>query len=98
MQPPTSRVAPHRRVGARPRTPSSSPIALLLQRWNDIAPWLIEALFADESYRRAFLAVAESGGSVEPRCELADPEARELLERAAVVDLDADAVSSRRAT
>ena len=65
-------------------------IALLLQRWDDIAPWMMEELFADETCRRAFLAVAESGGAIELALELADPEARELLERAAVADVDAD--------
>ncbi len=65
-------------------------IALLLQRWDDIAPWMMEELFADETCRRAFLAVAGSEGSIEVALELADPEARELLERAAVADVDAD--------
>src|SRR6478735_4940099 len=65
-------------------------IALLLQRWDDIAPWMMEELFADETCRRAFLAVADSGGSIEVALDHADPEARELLERAAVADVDAD--------
>ena len=33
-------------------------ITLLVQDWDSIAPWLVEALFADEVYRRAFLAIA----------------------------------------
>ncbi len=65
-------------------------IALLLQRWDDIAPWMVEDLFVDEICRRAFRAVAEAGGAIEPALQLADPEARELLERAAVADVDAD--------
>jgi DNA primase len=64
-------------------------VATLLQRWDEIADWLIEPLFADEVTRRAFLAVAESGGTIEGALAAADPEARELLERAAVADLDA---------
>jgi DNA primase len=66
-------------------------ITLLVQDWNSIAPWLVEALFVDDLYRRAFLAMAESGGELSEALEAADPEAREVLERAAVVDLDADA-------
>jgi len=65
-------------------------IALLLQRWNDMAGWLDEVLFGDDVARRAFLAVAEGDGSVGRSLDLADPEARELIERAAVADIDAD--------
>jgi len=89
------RVRPIIRVTPARRTEPSEnaefvAIALLLQRWDDIAPWLMEELFADETCRRAFLAVADSGGSIEVALEHADPEARELLERAAVADVDAD--------
>jgi DNA primase len=66
-------------------------IALLVQSWDQIAPFLVEALFTDDVYRRSFLAVAESGGDLVTALELADPEAREVLERAAVVDVNADA-------
>jgi DNA primase len=65
-------------------------IALLLQRWHDMAGWLDEVLFVDDVARRAFLAVAEGDGSVGRSLELADPEAREMIERAAVADIDAD--------
>lgn len=44
----------------------------------------------------AFLAVAESGGAIEPALDRADPEAREFLERAAVADVDADPVLEAR--
>jgi DNA primase len=88
-------VAPARRVGAAENAEFVA-IALLLQRWNDIAPWLVEDLFADDVARRAFLATAEAGGAIEPALELADPEAREMLERAAVADVDADPVVEAR--
>ena len=65
-------------------------IAVLLQDWDAIAPWLVEELFPTDVMRRAFLAVAESSGDLETAIETADPEAREILERAAVVDIDAD--------
>ena len=92
---PTVRIAPVRRIGAAENAEFVC-IAMLLQRWDDIAPWLMEALFADEVARRAFLAVAESGGAIEPALELADPEAREFLERAAVADVDADPLLEAR--
>jgi DNA primase len=86
---PSVRLAPVRRVGA-PENAEFVALVLLLQRWDDIAPWLLEVLFADEVCRRAFLAVAETAGSIEAALDAADPEARELLERAAVADVDAD--------
>ncbi len=92
---PTVRIAPVRRIGA-PENAEFVCIAMLLQRWDDIAPWLMEELFADEVARRAFLAVAESGGAIEAALELADPEAREFLERASVADVDADPLLESR--
>jgi DNA primase len=62
-------------------------IALLVQSWDAIAPWLVEALFADEVYRRAFVAIAQAAGDLVHAIDLADPEARDVLERAAVVDV-----------
>ena len=92
---PTVRIAPVRRIGAAENAEFVC-IAMLLQRWDDIAPWLMEELFADEVARRAFLSVAESGGAIEPALELADPDAREFLERAAVADVDADPLLEAR--
>jgi DNA primase len=71
-------------------------IAVLVQSWDSIATWLVEALFVDEVYRRAFLAIAESGGDLDAALEAADPEARDVLERAAVVDVEADPASEAR--
>lgn len=71
-------------------------LALLIHRWNDIAPWLIESLFSDDVCRRAFLAVAESGGDITVAIAESDPDARDLLERAAVVDIDADPITEAR--
>ena len=83
------------RVAAPPRRgPSENAefvaVALLLQRWDDTAGLLIEELFQDDVARRALIAVAEAEGAIEAALELADPETRELLERAAVADVDAD--------
>ena len=65
-------------------------IAVLLQDWDSIAPWLVEELFPTDVMRRAFLAVADTTGNLDAAIESADPEAREVLERAAVVDITAD--------
>jgi DNA primase len=71
-------------------------ISLLVQNWDAIASWLVEALFADEVYRRAFLAIAESSGDLDKALEIADPEARDVLERAAVVDIEVDPEAEAR--
>jgi DNA primase len=73
-------------------------ISLLLQNWDDIAPWLIEALFAAEIPRRAFLTLAtaseiETGSLLNNALGIADPEVREILERAAVADIEVEASS-----
>jgi DNA primase len=65
-------------------------ITQLVQDWDSIAPWLVESLFADELYRRTFLAIAAAGGDLGGALQQADPEAREVLERAAVVDLEVE--------
>ncbi len=71
-------------------------IAVLVQNWDAIATWLVESLFVDEVYRRAFLAVAQSGGDLDAALDAADPEARDVLERAAVVDVEVDPASEAR--
>ena len=89
MARPVVRVVPVRRIGSAENAEFVA-IALLLQRWREMAGWLDEMLFVDDVARRAFLAVAEADDSVERALALADPEARELIERAAVADIDAD--------
>jgi DNA primase len=71
-------------------------ITLLVQSWDAIASWLVESLFVDDLYRRAFLAIAASGGELAAALDAADPDAREILERAAVIDLEADADTEAR--
>ena len=92
---PTVRVGNTRRVGSSENAEFVA-IALLLQRWHDMAGWLDEVLFVDDVARRAFLAVAEGDGSVGRSLDLADPEAREMIERAAVADIDADPAAEGR--
>lgn len=66
-------------------------ISLLVNRWDEVAPWLVEALFSDEVYLRAFRALGEASGDLVKAIELADSEARDVLDRAAVVDIEVDA-------
>jgi len=63
-------------------------LALMIQDWNAIASWMNEALFADDVYRRAFLALIATEGELTAALDAADPEAREALERAAVADVE----------
>jgi DNA primase len=62
----------------------------LIQRWDDIAPWLVEPLFADGLLLRAFRALALGAGDLDAALVAADPEAREVIERAAVADVEQD--------
>ena len=76
-------------------------IAVLLQSWDEIAPWLVEDLFANDAACRAFLVLAaasekESGTLLDNALAAADPEVGELLERAAVADIDVDGASLAR--
>ena len=87
---PTVNVTPVRRTAVRENAEFVA-VALLAQDWESIAGWLVEELFWDEAHRRAFLALAASEGDLTAAIESADPEAREVLERAAVADLDVDA-------
>jgi hypothetical protein len=65
-------------------------LALLVHRWDDIAPWLVEALFVDEQHLATFRALADAHGDARKAMELADPATREELERLAVTDVDED--------
>ncbi len=71
-------------------------ITQLAQNWDSIAGWLIEELFHDEVHRRAFLALAAADGNLDAAIEAADPDAREVLERSAVADLDVDPEAEAR--
>lgn len=84
---PQIQTRPPERGQARRENAEFVAIALLVQSWDAIAPWLVEALFADEVYRRAFVVIAQAAGDLVQAIELADPEARDVLERAAVVDI-----------
>ncbi|GDX18223.1 hypothetical protein LBMAG06_03520 [Actinomycetes bacterium] len=67
-------------------------LALMFSHWDEIADWLSEALFLDDVNRRAYIAAGSALGDVAKALELADPEAREVLERAAVADVESQPV------
>jgi DNA primase len=92
---PTVNVAPVRRTAVRENAEFVA-VALLAQDWESIAGWLVEELFWDEAHRRAFLALAATQGDLTAAIESADPDAREVLERAAVAVLDVDAEAEAR--
>jgi hypothetical protein len=54
-----------------------------------MAPWLIEELFADDVALSAFRTLASCDGHIQTALELADADARELIERIAVLDVEA---------
>ena len=84
-------VQQRRQRGERRNQAEFVSLAVLVQDWDKIAPWLDEALFADDDHRRAFRALAGADGSIDRALEEADPEARDVIERAAVVDIEVDA-------
>lgn len=77
--------APRRGTG---ETKEFIALALLVQRWDEIAPWLVEGLFSEDVHLRAFRVFGVSAGHLEAAIAASDPEARDVLERAAVVDVD----------
>lgn len=84
---PAIHVAPRRSRGPMENAEFAA-LVLLVQDWDEIAPWLIEQLFDDDANRIAFAALAEAGGDLERALSLAAPDSREVLERAAVADLN----------
>jgi DNA primase len=84
---PAIRVAPKAARGPMENAEFAA-LVLLVQDWDEIAPWLIEPLFDDDVNRMAFLALADTGGDLQKAIEVAPPDARDVLERAAVADLN----------
>jgi len=87
---PSIQVKPKRSAGPMQNAEFAA-LVLLLQEWDSIASWLVEALFDDDANRMAFIALADAGGDLQRALEAVPPDAREILERAAVADLNLDA-------
>ena len=51
---------------------------------------MVERLFVEELHLRALRVIAQAEGNLEIALETADPEIRELLERAAITDVEQD--------
>jgi len=66
-------------------------LALMLQQWDQVAPWLAEELFLDPVNQSAFRALVETEGDVNVALRDAAPEVVDVLERVAVLDVEADA-------
>ena len=79
-----SRVDAAAQAARRRESAEAVALALLVHRWDDIAPWLVEALFVDEQHLATFRALADAHGDARKAIELADPATREELERLAV--------------
>jgi DNA primase len=84
---PAVQIAPKRSRGPMENAEFAA-LVLLVQDWDEIAPWLIEQLFDDDANRMAFVAMAEAAGDLGRALDVAAPDAREVLERAAVADLN----------
>jgi DNA primase len=72
-------------------------LSLLIHEWDTIAPWLIEELFPDDASREAFRAIAASDGDVHVALQSVQADAADIIERAAVYDIDADPLVESRA-
>ena len=83
----------------RPATRDSAEFAVLsvlIHDWDAIASWLAEPLFADPAMRRAFCALVDADGDLNTALQSVADDARDVLEGAAVVDLDVDATAEAR--
>jgi len=71
-------------------------LAVLVQDWDAVAPWLAGPLFSDTANRQAFDALVESDGDLEIALDRLDGQARDVVERAAIVDVVVDAPMEAR--
>lgn len=84
-----------RRQNAPMENAEFAALVILVQQWDPIAEWLIEALFDNDANRMAFVALAEAG-DLPGALDIAPPDARDVLERAAVADFELDAAVEAR--
>jgi DNA primase len=67
-------------------------LRLLIHRWDEIAEFLCDELFADPVHLTAFRALVQCAGDLHPAMEHAGPDGADLLVRLAVEDAEEDAV------
>ena len=89
-------VPPARRRNAPRDNAEFAVLAVLVQDWDAVAPWLAGPLFSDTANRQAFEALVESDGDLEIVLERLDGQARDVVERAAIVDVVVDAPMEAR--
>ena len=93
---PALAVASVRRRNAPRNNAEFAVLAVLVQDWDAVAPWLAGPLFSDTANRQAFDALVESNGDLEIALDQLDGQARDVVERAAIVDVVVDAPMEAR--
>ena len=93
---PALAVASVRRRNAPRNNAEFAVLAVLVQDWDAVAPWLAGPLFSDAANRQAFDALVESNGDLEIALDQLDGQARDVVERAAIVDVVVDAPMEAR--
>lgn len=84
------RAAAPSRSGRRRESPAIEALRLMIQRRDEMDPWLDPALFDDELQAAALVALRAADGDVRAAVDGADPDVAELLSRLAVDDTDAE--------
>ena len=93
---PALTVAAARRRNAPRDNAEFAVLAVLVQDWDAVAPWLAGPLFSDTANRQAFDSLVESDGDLEIALDRLDGQARDVVERAAIVDVVVDAPMEAR--
>lgn len=93
---PSIQVPSSRRRSAYRDNAEFAVLSVLVQDWDAVAPWLAAPLFADSSNRDAFVALVEAEGDLDVALAQLDGAARDIVERAAIVDLEIDAPMEAR--
>lgn len=93
---PALQVATSRRRNTHRDNAEFAVLSVLIQDWDAVAPWLAAPLFADPANRKAFIALVDAEGDLDAALEGLDGHVKEVVERAAMVDLEVDAPTEAR--
>jgi len=93
---PSIQVSSSRRRNSHRDNAEFAVLSVLIQDWDAVAPWLAAPLFAEPQNRDAFIALVNAEGDLELALEQLEDAARDVVERAAIVDLDVDAPMEAR--